>query len=33
MGIVSVDEGRTVAQIAKSTSGVARVVKVFEYVN
>jgi osmotically-inducible protein OsmY len=33
MGIVTVDEGNTAAQIAASTSGVARVVKVFEYTN
>ena len=31
MGLVTADEGRTAGQIAASTSGVARVVKVFEY--
>ena len=31
LGIVTADEGRTAGQIAASTSGVARVVKVFEY--
>ncbi len=33
MGIVSRDEGAAAAQIAATTSGVARVVKVFEYTN
>ena len=33
MGIVSRDEGAASAQIAATTSGVARVVKVFEYTN
>jgi osmotically-inducible protein OsmY len=33
MGIVSRDEGATAAQIAATTSGVARVVKIFEYTN
>jgi osmotically-inducible protein OsmY len=31
MGIVTRDEGEAAAEIARSTSGVARVVKVFEY--
>ncbi len=31
MGLVSADEGVSAGQIAASTSGVARVVKVFEY--
>jgi predicted Zn-dependent protease len=30
MGIVTVDEGKTAAQVDASMSGVARVVKVFE---
>lgn len=33
MGLVTSDEGSTAGQIAASTSGVARVVKVFEYTN
>jgi osmotically-inducible protein OsmY len=33
MGIVSREEGAAAAQIASTTSGVARVVKVFEYTN
>jgi osmotically-inducible protein OsmY len=33
MGIVTRDEGAAAAQIAATTSGVARVVKVFEYTN
>jgi osmotically-inducible protein OsmY len=33
MGIVTRDEGNAAAQIAATTSGVARVVKVFEYTN
>ena len=33
MGIVARDEGATAAKIAATTSGVARVVKVFEYTN
>jgi osmotically-inducible protein OsmY len=33
MGIVSRDEGAAAAQIAATTSGVARVVKIFEYTN
>jgi osmotically-inducible protein OsmY len=31
MGLVTADEGVTAARVAASTSGVARVVKVFEY--
>jgi osmotically-inducible protein OsmY len=33
MGIVSREEGEAAAQIAASTSDVARVVKLFEYTN
>jgi len=33
MGIVSRDEGAAAAQVAATTAGVARVVKVFEYTN
>ncbi len=33
MGLVTTDEGVTAARVAASTSGVARVVKIFEYTN
>jgi osmotically-inducible protein OsmY len=33
MGIVRHDEGTAAAQVAATTAGVARVVKVFEYTN
>jgi osmotically-inducible protein OsmY len=33
MGIVSRDEGKAAAEVAATTSGVARVVKLFEYTN
>jgi osmotically-inducible protein OsmY len=32
MGIVTKDEGDAATEIARTTSGVARVVKVFEYI-
>jgi osmotically-inducible protein OsmY len=33
MGLVTKEEGEEAAQIAASTKGVTRVVKVFEYLN
>ncbi len=33
LGIVRPEEGKAAAEIARTTSGVQRVVKVFEYIN